>query len=224
MRFLKENVAPVALFFLVFSIYLYTAPRGIISYADSSELITASYTLGIPHPPGYPLFVLIGKLFSFIPVGTIAFRYAIMSSMFGAATVTLVYLALFKVFNRQKETRDKRQETRGKRQEARDKVIYAVIPALVGALSLAFSYLFWLYSIVPEVFALSNFFGALIIFLGVQWHYSKSENRKQKTENSGQEITADGGTPQNAVAENSKKGTLIENFRRSPDYYPVLIA
>lgn len=48
---------------------------------DGGELITASATLGIPHPPGYLTYVLLGKLFSFIPIGTIAFRYNLFSSV-----------------------------------------------------------------------------------------------------------------------------------------------
>ena len=42
---------------------------------DGGELITASVTLGIPHPPGYPLYLLAGKIASYLPVGTIAYRY-----------------------------------------------------------------------------------------------------------------------------------------------------
>ena len=40
---------------------------------DGVELITASATLGIPHPPGYPTYVVLGKLFSLLPMGTVAF-------------------------------------------------------------------------------------------------------------------------------------------------------
>jgi len=49
---------------------------------DSGEMIAAAYRLGIAHPPAYPLFCLMGRLFSFIPVGTVAFRFNLLSSLF----------------------------------------------------------------------------------------------------------------------------------------------
>lgn len=60
---------------------------------DGAELITASVTLGIPHPPGYPTYVLLGKLFSLLPVGTVAFRYNLFSAVGTAGAVGLVVLA-----------------------------------------------------------------------------------------------------------------------------------
>lgn len=141
----KNIIIPVLLFLFVFSLYIYTAPPEATNYADSNELITASYTLGLPHPPGYPLFLLIGKLFSFLPIGEIAFRYSVFCIFFGALTVVLVYLIIFKILK-------------------------SIIAALIGALSLAFSYIFWLYSIVPEVFSLLNFFTALLIYFCVCWY------------------------------------------------------
>lgn len=57
---------------------------------DGGELITASVMGGIPHPPGYPTYVIIGKLFSLIPLGTVAFRYNFLSSVSAAAAVGLL--------------------------------------------------------------------------------------------------------------------------------------
>lgn len=70
----------VALFPLL--IYLATTPPDLTLAhfgTDGGELITAAVTLGVPHPPGYPSYVLLGKLFSLLPVGTIAFRLHLFS-------------------------------------------------------------------------------------------------------------------------------------------------
>jgi hypothetical protein len=48
---------------------------------DGGELITASVTLGIPHPPGYPMYLLVGKLASLIPIGSVAYRFNLLSAV-----------------------------------------------------------------------------------------------------------------------------------------------
>src|ERR1041384_4667174 len=60
---------------------------------DSGEMVAASYNLGQPHPPGYPLFCLLGRIFAFLPVGTVAFRYNLLSALLAMAALALVLAA-----------------------------------------------------------------------------------------------------------------------------------
>jgi len=62
---------PVITGFGVFLIYLRTLAPSVVG-GDTGELITVAYKMGVAHPPGYPLFTLLAKLFTFIPFGTIA--------------------------------------------------------------------------------------------------------------------------------------------------------
>lgn len=63
-----------------------------IYVGDSGELVTAVALLGIPHPTGYPLYVLLGKLWTLaLPVGSIAWRMSVFSAVFGGLTCTLLY-------------------------------------------------------------------------------------------------------------------------------------
>ena len=62
-----------------------------VYWDDAGELIAACYTLGIPHPPGHPLYVLIGKVFTLIPIGSVAWRVNLMSAVFGALSCLLLY-------------------------------------------------------------------------------------------------------------------------------------
>lgn len=57
---------------------------------DGGELVTASVTFGVPHPPGYPTYVLLGKLFSLLPIGTIAYRFNLFSAVCTAAAASVV--------------------------------------------------------------------------------------------------------------------------------------
>ncbi len=65
-----------------------------IFLGDSGELTTAAVVMGVPHPPGSPLFCLIGKSFSFMPLGSQAFRINLLSAFFGSLTLAIVFLLL----------------------------------------------------------------------------------------------------------------------------------
>ena len=52
---------------LVFALYVITLSPETAMW-DTSEYVAAAYTLGIPHPPGNPMFVLIGRVFTLLPI------------------------------------------------------------------------------------------------------------------------------------------------------------
>lgn len=134
-------------FLVVMAIYILTlAPS--ITLEDSGELVTAAYTLGIPHPSGYPLFVLLGKLFTFIPLGTIAWRVNLMSAFFGALAAAVLYLIC------ERTTKNK-------------------IVAFSSSLMLAFSSIYWSQSLITEVYSLNIFFVALLIYLALLYQESR---------------------------------------------------
>ena len=138
----------IIVFVLVFFVYLFTlAPT--IFIEDSPEYITAIAVLGIAHPSGYPLYILLGKLFTLIiPFGSIAWKVNLMSAFFGAATCSLVYLIC--------------QRLVGNR-----------FVSFVSALILGFSEVFWSQSVVAEVYTLNAFFVALLILILIVWQEKK---------------------------------------------------
>ncbi|MCS6859507.1 MAG: DUF2723 domain-containing protein [Abditibacteriales bacterium] len=125
-------------FFPPLILYLATTSPTLTYGGDCGELIAASYVLGNAHPTGYPLYLLLGKLFSFLPVGEVAFRYNLFSVLCAAGAVTALACAVFRL------TRD-------------------AFAALVGAWSLACAYVFWTQAIIAEVYALSALLIALLI-------------------------------------------------------------
>src|SRR4051794_26172736 len=75
-------------------VYLRTMCRTIY-VGDSGELAAAVHVLGIPHPPGYPLYVLLGKLFSMlVPIGKPALRLNIFSAVCASASAVFLFLTL----------------------------------------------------------------------------------------------------------------------------------
>src|SRR5438132_87718 len=77
------QAAAVAL--ALFAVYAATAPRT-VALEDDGLFILSSYFLGIEHPPGYPLFIWIGHLFTYLPFGSVAYRVHLASALFGALT------------------------------------------------------------------------------------------------------------------------------------------
>lgn len=80
-----------------FTAFIVPAVLGILSasptpyWLDSPELTAAVQTLGMPHPPGHPLYVTAVKIFTLIPLGSIAFRVSAASAIFGACASFLLY-------------------------------------------------------------------------------------------------------------------------------------
>ena len=72
-------------------LYIRTLAPSVL-YGDVAEFQTLSYTLGMTHASGYPTQIMLGKLFTFLPYGNIAYRVNLMSAFFGALAVANVYL------------------------------------------------------------------------------------------------------------------------------------
>ncbi|MBF0316128.1 MAG: DUF2723 domain-containing protein [Oligoflexia bacterium] len=78
---------------LIIFIYYLCALAPSVTFEDSGEFIAAIASMGVPHPPGYPLLMLFGKLFqTLIPFGTIAFRINLFSALCSALAIGLFCL------------------------------------------------------------------------------------------------------------------------------------
>lgn len=150
-----EKIVTGLFFWGLFFLYIFTlAPN--ISTGDSAELITSAYILGIPHPPGYPLFNLLGKLFSFLPIGNIAYRMNLSSAVFSLGAAFFIYLTVYKLSK-------------------------YWLAALFAAGFFAVSPIVWEYSLKAEVFALNNLFAALIVYLLMKLRDDHSQAKQSQT-------------------------------------------
>ena len=97
MKYSIRNIGAVTVFVIAFIVYLITmAPT--VSFWDCGEFITCSVTMGIPHPPGAPLYLMIGKIFSTIPFGADdSYRINLISVLSSALTVLIVYLIIVRL-------------------------------------------------------------------------------------------------------------------------------
>ena len=88
---MQKKLTISIIFFAFLLLYTCTLAPGMTA-RDSGEYITAIRTLGIPHPAGAPLYVLTGRLFSYLPLGIFPRRINFMSAFFGALSVVFVFL------------------------------------------------------------------------------------------------------------------------------------
>ncbi|MDE2511849.1 MAG: DUF2723 domain-containing protein, partial [Elusimicrobia bacterium] len=80
-------------FVSVFLVYLRALPPSLAPWRDTGEMALSSWTLGVAHPTGYPLYVLIGRAVASIPLGNLAYRLNVLSAVAGAAAAALMYRA-----------------------------------------------------------------------------------------------------------------------------------
>ena len=145
-------------FVVTFIIYFDTmAPT--VSYWDCGEFIATSYILGVPHPPGSPLFLIIGRIFSMLPFSSdIAYRVNIISPLVSALAVMFLYLIIVQLV----------RQFRGKIETVEDRLI-TFGSAAVGALIFAFTDSHWFNAIEAEVYAMSTLSTAIVAWLILHW-------------------------------------------------------
>lgn len=150
-----------ASFIFVFSIviyYLTVAPT--VSFWDCGEFIACSYRMAVPHPPGAPLYLLVGRIFSLIPIfSDIAKRVNLISVISSAFTILFLYLIIVLMIQQYlKNVQDG---------------FYRYIPyvsAVIGSLTFAFTTSFWFNAVEAEVYAPSMLFTSLVVWSIMYWN------------------------------------------------------
>ncbi len=160
-KYTKEKIVfylgGVIAFLVSFIGYLKTmAPT--VSFWDCGEFIACSNILGVPHPPGTPLFILVGKFFMLLGIfNTPAVNTNFISVLAAAATVVLAYLLIVKVISLIIKPQDFLSH------------LGINIGALTGSLLMAFSSTFWFNSVETEVYSLAMFLFLAILLLSIKW-------------------------------------------------------
>lgn len=145
-------------FFVSLVVYVMTMGPS-AAFWDAGEFIASSYILGIPHSPGTPLYVLLGRVFTLLPLPlSIAAKVNLISVLTGAAGVLFAYLLAVRFLD----------AILGRSETVLDTVI-KVVGALVGALFLTFSNTYWSNATEAEVYALSAFFMGFMTWLALKW-------------------------------------------------------
>ena len=167
-----NTINATVVFILAEILYLMTmAPT--LSFWDSGEFIATAHTLGVPHPPGAPFYLLIGRIFSIIPFfDDIGARVNVVSTLAGAATVMFTYLIIVRFIILYRPNKPNDWELSEK--------ISAYGSGFIGAFALAFSDSFWFNAVESEVYAPSIFFTAIVMWLILKWDEHADEDGNER--------------------------------------------
>ncbi|CAN5713852.1 hypothetical protein BH24ACT21_BH24ACT21_06720 [soil metagenome] len=139
-----------------FVLYLVTLAPTVLSRVAEDGLYDAglfqirAYLLSISHPTGYPSYLLLAKLFTYLPVGDVAYRVNLASAVFGAAAVFFVFVVARQITGR-------------------------ILPSAAAATLLAVSQTFWEQSVIAEVYTLHALFVALAISILLLWRKTRQD-------------------------------------------------
>lgn len=134
---------------VAFFLFFLCLPRTITG-GDAGELTVAAYFLGIPHPPGYPTWCLAAHPFTWIPWGSVAWRVALSSAVFGALACSVVGLIVFEL-------------------------TATAWAGFVAGVLLACARPFYEQAIIAEVYTLNAFFFSLCVYALVRWTREQRE-------------------------------------------------
>ena len=146
-RRLARALVPAGVGLLAFVVYLQTLLPG-VGWGDIARFQYVARVWGIPHRFGYPLYIVLSRLFGYLPVGDLAYRVNLMSALFAALAVVMVYYTIMRLVD-------------------------DWVGAASAALSFAFSVELWRQAVVAEVYSLNAFLIGAVVLVLLAWHQTQ---------------------------------------------------
>jgi hypothetical protein len=152
------------LIFLISFFVLLTTMAPTSSFWDCGEFIACSNELQVPHPPGAPFYLVLGRFFALFAGGnplTVAWWINIMSILASAFTVQFIFWTVTHLA--------KKILLRSTNQINKEQTVVVMVAGAVAALACSFSDSFWFNAVEAEVYAMSSFFTAAVVWLMFKW-------------------------------------------------------
>lgn len=157
-----------AVFLLSLLLYWWTlAPT--VTLVDSGELIVAAQGLGVAHPPGFPLWVMLAHLAALVPFGNVAVRINFSSALFAALASAVLTLVVAEIMITTSDL--KIPKARKNNDAANIRRLAVFTPALGAGLLLAFSRTLWSYATITEVYTLNTLLILVVFLLTLRWRW-----------------------------------------------------
>ena len=165
-----NNIIGWIIFAVATIVYVLTIEQT-ASFWDCGEFIAVSYKLEVPHPPGAPFFLLIGRIFSFFAgdVTKVAYWINMVSALSSSFTILFLFWTIT-LLGRKILGKTSLELTQGQ--------TLAVMGAgIIGALTYTFSDSFWFSAVEGEVYAMSSFFTAFVFWAILKWELVDDDSR-----------------------------------------------
>ncbi|MFM8744306.1 MAG: DUF2723 domain-containing protein [Cytophagales bacterium] len=176
MKFQKINNITGWVLFAVALITYWLTMEETASYWDCGEFIAVSYKLQVPHPPGAPLVLLLGRMFSFLAFGDVtqvAYWINFMSVLASAFTILFLFWTIV-LFGR------KMIGNPAEKDLTENQIWMLMGAGAVGALAYTFSDSFWFSAVEAEVYAMSSFFTAFVVWGVLKWDVIEDESKANR--------------------------------------------
>ncbi|MDF2157352.1 DUF2723 domain-containing protein [Algoriphagus sp. CAU 1675] len=169
-----NNITGWVVFAIATLVYVLTVEET-ASFWDPGEFIAVSYKLQVPHPPGAPFFLLIYRMFSFLAFGNgleVAYWMNVGSALFSGFTILFLFWSIT-LFGRKLMKIREGSESKGD-------IIGLMGAGIVGSLIYTFSDSFWFSAVEAEVYAMSSFFTAIVIWAFLKWDVIKDPREENR--------------------------------------------
>jgi hypothetical protein len=153
---MKKNLFACGMIFAVTFILFILTLCPTFYWEDSAAFCAVGSVMGIPHSPGFPLYVVWARLFSMMPIFNSAFCCNLMSAFWGSLALALLYLLVIRISHRTKSGPS-----------------FGGLSTAISVLLVAFSTSFWLQTTRAEVYTLNIFLTLLLALLVVEWWQSR---------------------------------------------------
>ncbi len=159
-----------------------------VTLVDSGELILTSAKLGVAHPPGTPLYTILGYLFSKLPFGSIAARISFMSAIFAALAssfLTLIAATVYDIFIENSPNKATKKTASQKQLLLNNLVlspVFKIVMPIAVGLTFSFSTTLWFYASVAEVYSLNICLLSIILYLMLQWYLLRLQGEITKSD------------------------------------------
>ena len=145
------------------------------SYWDAGEFIAVSYKLMVPHPPGAPFYLLIGRLFSFLALGEVervAFWINMVSVLCSSGTILFMFWTITMLGRKILGVKIG--------EETSNHTLLLMGAGVVGAFAYTFSDSFWFSAVEAEVYAMSSFFTAIVVWTILKWELIEDSSKSNR--------------------------------------------
>lgn len=168
-----NNLAGWLVFFIALTVYTLTL-EPTASFWDCGEFIACSYKLMVPHAPGAPLFLLLGRMFSLFArdVTQVAWWVNFLSGLCSAFTVLFLFWSITLLA--------KKLVIREGKELNKYKLLLIMGSGVVGAMAYTFTDTAWFSAVEAEVYAMSSFFTAIVFWVMLRWEAKAGQTGADK--------------------------------------------